>query len=442
MKTDGEPFDRRVRGWSIEQLNEQAWFAFNYAQPSGILLLSPPRAAKYLKQLDQGLDPLTCRVPLEPPLRTLTAWLHIVNVCNLSCPHCYIPQLRRTDSNDEIAKASISADTLELSLKSLIIYCRENQIHKLHIKFAGGEPTLSVPLLRKACEYACAAKGPLAISFAILTNGSNCSTEFLQLVKAYCINVSISLDGLADEHDRIRGFIGGRKRVSSWSVAVKTIDCLQQVGVAPYILFTITSANYNDFLPLTTWVHNRGLGIRASLVRLPLTPSDDTQDRMACSIIESYRDIGSSMPLSLSFANHAKFAEWNLLKRKFLACGSCRNYFSIDSHGAVASCQMTINRPLGNLKIHSLSEIIFKSKGESALKTLVHPEQRVGPCTDCRYFHTCSGGCPQHTQFATGSISNKSPWCRLLGKLLPEYIKANAVHLWRRACALAEPANE
>jgi len=126
-------------------------------------------------------------------------------------------------------------------------------------------------------------------------------------------------------------------------------------GIRPYFLFTVTGQNYRDLEPFSSFCHTQSLGFRISLVRSKIPPRDQLLERVGSHLSDFYERLGKTMPLNLRFERDAKFAEWNLSKKKALACGTCRNYVAIDQNGLVSSCQMAMDKPHGNLLREDLS---------------------------------------------------------------------------------------
>jgi uncharacterized protein len=460
MKLD--PYDSSPRGVLIRPLNETWNFAFNFESPSGVVLLSKI-AADRLSDLLRNSDGQTSRIRnCESEIDTLLAkrglinfktslpaavsfstpktkkkslnvWLHLVNACNFRCHYCYIPELAHKIDPASIERLSVAKEAAFPILEKLFNFCENNAIESLHLKFAGGEPTLNLPLLEHFCSTARKYPSNVRTSFGMITNGSFSADSLLPILQKYKINISISIDGYEESHDQVRyttNDVG--TRIGSWNTIVSNVKQLLAEGIQPYFLYTITRLNYRALRSFANFCHPQGLGFRLSLVRHTLPPPNELVEEMGNHLVEFYRGLGHSLPVTLRFERDARFAEWNLAKQKYSACGTCRNYVAIDNNGFVSSCQMAMNEPQGNLVKEQLSTIMDRFAVDSRTALLVNPTLKTGACARCRFFHVCAGGCPQHTLRALGTFHTPSPWCSVFGKVVPVYVEATARHLLRK----------
>jgi len=166
-------------------------------------------------------------------------------------------------------------------------------------------------------------------------------------------------------------------------------------------------------------------------VRTPSVPSGTTATKIADELCSLYQVWGDNLDPALPLFRYAAFAEWKLHVKKNLPCSSCRHYFAVNAEGGVATCQMRMNRPYGDLKAESFASIISRIQSDDENRSLARPQTRQGICTSCEFFHVCAGGCPQHNLQTLGNMDAPSPWCQVYGRLLPEYIRAVASQLLR-----------
>ena len=148
-----------------------------------------------------------------------------------------------------------------------------HDVRHIALKFAGGEPTLSLPdmewfhdELSKQLERTNA-----KLSTAILTNGTNVSTRLIEFIKRNGINVSFLLSirllfprplpDIQDHWPRALGPLGSN------------IDKLQANAIHPYILATISEKTAPSLPDLVRWIYSRGLRSRLGVVRQPTESS-------------------------------------------------------------------------------------------------------------------------------------------------------------------------
>jgi uncharacterized protein len=364
--------------------------------------------------------------------KRLSIWLHVVNACNYACSYCYVPHLRRSVDPALVAAHSFDAVGIPAVLDNLLTYCRREQLTELHIVFAGGEPTLNLPLIDEFCRTAEQRDGTIRVTFGMISNGSFAADDVIPLLRKHRINVSLSVDGVEAFHDRIRfeRDENGR-RVGSWSTVVANIDHLRDSGHAPYLLHTVTPSNFVGLQAFAAFARERELGFRLSLVRTHAPIAREVQAEVGEAITALYRSLGETLSPKLPIPRFAAFAEWDLYRKKYLPCSSCRNYFAVGANGEVASCQMRMNEAHGNVRTQSFDSIVSRLRAAPGTKTLSDPQSRHGACVECEYFHVCAGGCPQHTAMALGNMDQPSPWCSVFGTVIPHYLRAVARQLQR-----------
>lgn len=460
-KICGVPFSPETRGVRVAPLRGNHYYAFNYDQPSGVKLLRGSIARRLLRLVAEGsgVPQITaCRtredlalakhrllfVKEDPSLynpgfnsnqKSFHIWLHVINGCNFRCFYCYIPHLQSHIDPALINKYSMSEETARAVIDGLLAFCRQNRIPRLHIKFAGGEPSLNLPLIESFCKTMTAAAGDTQVSYGMISNGTFSTEKIAPILTAYGLRISISIDGFETTHDRTRFLISGNRRVGSWAKVRGNIHWLLANGIRPYLLFTLTRNNASSAETFASWAHSHGLGFRISPIRLRRAPTEQELDLLLRCTSSLYTRLGKEMPTSLDFERDARFAEWNLQKRKLAACGSCRNYVAVSEIGEIRSCQMSDQQGY-NFRTHTLDQALQGFRQVPTTALLAQPHLKTGACTECEYYRVCVGGCPQHTISVHGTSDVPSPWCRLYGTLMPIYIKAKAEHMLRQISAL------
>ena len=145
--------------------------------------------------------------PADFPLQTLV--LNLTNQCNLSCQYCYefgadkiaTPEGKPKFMDFETAKASVDF-LLEQSAGR----------RTLHVTFFGGETLMNFPLLKNVVGYANqrAAEQGRRIDFSLTTNATLLTPAIIEFLSENRIGVTVSMDGPAELHDKLRVFANGR----------------------------------------------------------------------------------------------------------------------------------------------------------------------------------------------------------------------------------------
>jgi uncharacterized radical SAM superfamily Fe-S cluster-containing enzyme len=106
----------------------QAIAALNSMAPANVLRASHDLAALGLLQPAGVVSTFTRAQP-----RTLIAWLHITNACNLRCAYCYV------NKTNEAMDESTGIAAVEAVFRSALTH----QFRAVKLKYAGGEPSLN-----------------------------------------------------------------------------------------------------------------------------------------------------------------------------------------------------------------------------------------------------------------------------------------------------------
>ena len=163
-----------------------------------------------------------------PSLRYLE--LQITDRCNLRCRHCYIGEGLRQD---------LSIGQIEKVLREF------EEIHGLRLLLSGGEPLLH-PFFWEVNDIL----KDYAFRSVLLSNGTRITKE---VAKRLCVReVQISLDGMREGHDSLRG-------KGTFKKAVKAIDHLQEANIQVSVATMVHQKNLNEFDPLASLLESKGI---------------------------------------------------------------------------------------------------------------------------------------------------------------------------------------
>jgi uncharacterized protein len=213
-----------------------------------------------------GGDPASASVPVEAYI------LKVASRCNLDCKYCYVYHMG--DESYREQPRCMSERTVSALLSRVATYSAEQGLSGVTFIFHGGEPLLAGrEFFRSFVARARAVLEPaVAPAFALETNGTLLTEEWLELLSELSITFGISLDGPQSVHDANRVDHAGRGSYSSVRRAVQTA-----LGEPRF------EANFGGVLavidldsdPLELYRHHRDLGIRRCDFLLP----DGTHDR-------------------------------------------------------------------------------------------------------------------------------------------------------------------
>lgn len=300
----------------------------------------------------------------KPSLRYLQ--LHVTEKCNLDCRHCYIGKKGTTSLSLRLAKKAIE-EFSDVGLKLLI---------------TGGEPML-YPHFWELLKYA----REFPIRVELLSNGTLITEDAAQRLSEHVDCVQISLDGLQEGHDLIRG----RGSFDRSLEGIKNASKHLEVSVATMI----HSGNTHEFQGLEKLVKN--LGVNEWSLDIPsekgnmIGNKELAVDYVAASEIFEKHGYGSG--------THEGDGSYS--------CGS--HICSINVHGEVSKCGF-FTESVGNLTDDGLVELWRR-----ITKNYI-PKVSELECRGCSALEECRGGCRYRAKIAEGFLGRDPFMCQLYQK--------------------------
>ena len=363
-------------------------------------------------------------------------WLHINNYCNLDCEYCFVDKF----------KAQMSRDVMAETIAKIVSTVKKRGIEKLSLKFAGGEPTLSVPAMEWFYDQlAEQLRGTsLQLSIAVLSNGTNGSDRLLEFLKRPNVGIGISLDGYgAESHDIYRVFKGSKR--GSWDLIMRNIERMRDVGVVPYIMATVSELSSPTLPNLVRWIFSNGMRTRISVVRQP-TPDafraytsvprgqDSVIPRHKRTIQDEYRALNESMidafekafqelereEYGVDVITGLEICELHFDSPSYTACcGIGTNHVVIQDDGKLASCPMTVRETNVPATFDLLKSIQDTFAHSPAMRNAVEEKN----CLDCNWFPVCVSGCPVNNLRMKGVPFTISPLHEYYDYVIPRFVR-------------------
>lgn len=376
-----------------------------------------PAIAQRLADL-QLLDPVgRVLVPRQARPRSLTAWLHVTNACNLRCVYCYLHKTPDPMALEQGRRA------VEAVFRSAVAH----QFRRVTLKYAGGEATLNLALVFALHEQAraLAEQHGLGLDGIILSNGVALTEGKISRLCDAGLRLMISLDGVGASHDVQRPFANGR---GSFTYVERTLDRLAAHGVRPAISITVTNRNLAGLPEVVAYVLARDL---------PFTLNFYRENECSGTIRDlAYGDAQIIAAMRAAFG----VIEADLPPRSLLgalvdrarldrphtrACGAGSSYLVIDQNGKIAKCQMEIEQPITDVLAADPLQVLLDDPTGVQNPSV---EEKEG-CRECSWRYWCAGGCPALTFRVTGRFDVKSPNCRIYKALFPEVVRLEALRL-------------
>jgi uncharacterized protein len=378
--------------------------------------MSPATALDAARELVQIglLRPEKKAFSASPRPSALSAWLQVVESCNLRCPYCYVHKQPQT-MTWEVGRQTIDR---------LVEMATGYGYSSLKLKYAGGEPTLNFTLIEALHAYAMqrTADAGLTLEEVLLTNGVRVTDDMLDFLSRVGMRLMVSLDGGPSTHDLLRARPDGQ---GTYAAVTDTVERAVERGLRPNISITVTSFNLRGAGEAVAFALKRALPFNVNFYREcapdqgqhargPLSPSPAQllkTMRGIIAIIEAH----PSYPLPLT----AILDRTRLDVPHSYACSAGRDYLVVGTAGQVSACQMLMGEPWSTLG-NKDPLCAVRRRGEEVFKAVDGDPQ----CGGCAWRMACSGGCP----LLRKSVLHRD-YCQVYRALFPELVQLEAKRL-------------
>ncbi len=190
------------------------------------------RISSFIRELDTP----TPVAPRRNPPGPVVIW-NLIRRCNLTCKHCY----------------SISADTdFPGELSTPEVFRVMDDLKAAHVPvliLSGGEPLMRPDIFsiaRRAKEQ--------GFYVGLSSNGTLIDETNIDAIATMGFDyVGVSLDGIADTHDRFR------RKVGAFDASLAGIRLCLARGIKVGVRYTMTEDNAHDLVPLLRLVEDEGI---------------------------------------------------------------------------------------------------------------------------------------------------------------------------------------
>ncbi|HEX5781146.1 MAG TPA: dynobactin maturation radical SAM/SPASM protein DynA [Solirubrobacteraceae bacterium] len=336
------------------------------------------------------------------------------HLCNLDCKYCY---------NDDVREPIMRIDTLARVVEQTFDYVRNHTPDRMvNFIWHGGEPMIAgLDYFRRVREFQDRHAGGLRYANSLQTNGTLMNDAWLQFLKQAEFDVSVSIDGPQDLHDRLRVTRGGR---GSYERVARAIAQVQEAGIPLGVCVVLSRANIQhveriyDFLaarrlPFNIIPLNRSGAARTNFLDVGLDAEeyadgwirmydrwfDADEDYVFCTdFVVKTRAIAAGRPADC--IGLARCADSNI---------------SVDPVGDVYPCATlsgSDNTRYGNIVASTLAELMDSAVAQSYRNRAVDPQ-----CSTCKWQHVCHGGCPARAYKFFGDHNRRDYYCPSLFRI-------------------------
>ncbi|WP_101690436.1 radical SAM/SPASM domain-containing protein [Dysgonomonas massiliensis] len=296
--------------------------------------------------------------------------------CNFSCFYCF------EEGNKKVGKMSKEVED------AIVTYLEANKDKDISIIWFGGEPLLSYKVILSICKKLHDKR--IAFHSSMISNGSLLTKSKIDSIgELNLTHIQISLDGLAEVHDKRRFF---QNNNPSFDIIVSNIDYfLKSTKIPLYIQVAVdktNSSSYEELLNYFTerypeYMESKRMGVGCNFVlnktEFDLKSNCYTKDEIYMKNIENTfsNTTNDLRPFLPGIAPHCMFRN--------------PKSFAIDPSGDMFKCIEHLGNPLykvGNI-LHKNISLTKISQTTFEADPFLDQE-----CTSCKVFPICGGGCP------------------------------------------------
>jgi len=343
---------------------------------------------------------------LPDRLRPRVVVWEITRACNGRCVHC--GSLAGRPRAQELS----TREALDVIDELAALGCQT-------VTFSGGEP-----LLRPDWAELGRRVRAQGLRLELMSNGLLIEAQLAEILAADLASVSLSVDGPARAHDRLRGAAGHLEQVLGAARALAArgmrVGAVTQVGRANMGMLAethdlIRENGFRGWLIQLTLPYGRAADCSDELV---LAPSELPQlEAELLAVID-----GS--PLRIQIADTIGYFSVNeprlrsggaRLEGFWGGCQAGLQALGLTSDGTVRGClSMPPELDEGNVRDRPLTEIWLDEKAFSYNRCF-STDRLQGACADCAFAPMCRGGCTALAQVSTGSVYRNSYCLRTCG---------------------------
>ncbi len=355
-------------------------------------------------------------------------------LCNLHCMHCYASATNKADPGE------LTTDEAVRLIDDVAAFGSPTML------FSGGEPLMRPDIFDLAAHAA-----RRGLRCVLSTNGTLITDKMARRIsEAGFVYVGISLDGLREVHDKVRGQKG------SFDEAMAGIRRCRDIGMKVGVRFTLHGKNVDDLpgvlnlleeenVPRFCMYHLAYAGRGDKMRRFHLEPAATrTAVGYLFERVEDFHRRGVGKEI-LTVDNHVDSAyvylrmrdeqperaaeilqllSWNGGNQSGIAITS------IDPLGDVHADQFSWNYSLGNVRERPFSEI-WQDRSHPRMAILKDRKSHLkGRCGSCRFLDVCNGNLRARAESYFGDFLAPDPACYLTDEEIgirpgsPQAIKA------------------
>ncbi len=309
--------------------------------------------------------------------------LYFTWACNLNCPFCYEKEERRKFPARPFEEFLRVVDELE-------------EMKVFSVTLCGGEP-FAHPRCFELIDRI--ARAPMR--FSLLSNGTliDHATAHRLAATGRCRQVQLSLDGMREFHDALRG-------QGSFDATVAAIRYLQEENIRVVVNTVFSSSNYRNMLDTARFLEKLGVAayrichVHDHSAKLPEETALPSPEQLAYVIADIAPHLDELPHMSVSSTPRRMYqtivAAPPEKTHSNQRCETPWRALSIRPDGAIFCCENLDCGILGWMGKDRLSDVWHGEKLAAMRRHILEGVQhlRKKECGDCRYRYYCTQYCP------------------------------------------------
>lgn len=284
----------------------------------------------------------------------------LTNRCNLNCSHCIVNKLVKKDLKFNILEKV--ATTYDYSSVALL----------------GGEPFI-LQNFKNIVDL-------FDVPITIYTNGIHIAKNPNLIIEGDNINYAVSLDGLKENHEMIRGKGTFKIVIEGLKILSKKLN--EEKIKSVWIRTTITENNINDIVPLKNIADNLGIKIMYFPLLGNRRPFPEKFQIDLFKWAVKYDNVSIYNPIFWQFCGY-----------KQSTCQAGKYRINITEDGLITPCQWIRDYYLGNSLTTDYD--LVKERGIEYNNRVIDVREK---CKYCLFAYSCRGGCRLCNDYLTCPI--------------------------------------
>ncbi|MCC8969773.1 radical SAM protein [Bradyrhizobium brasilense] len=347
--------------------------------------------------------------------------LKVASRCNLNCSYCYV--YNKGDATWRQRPALMSDAVFAASLQRIKDYCASNGLSSVSIGFHGGEPCLIGPAkLDEWCKTLHRSLCGIDLHITIQTNATLLNDRWIDVITRNGLEVGVSLDGSASEHNENRPDHKGRP---THQKTMRGIAILRKANIRFGVICVIPL--HADPVAVHRYLLQTGASEVSYLFpdHTHETPPHLESGQTPCAdfllkILGEWLGSGGQGPKLSDLSNMCRVVMGGESRHEMIG-NNLPGYLFIETDGSLGGLDvLSICEP----GLPGLERSVFDGPFEDidaarfeGLKAAIFGQPTPSACQNCVESRTCAGGHLPHRYSRRNGFDNPSVWCGDLLKL-------------------------